>query len=194
MGMRAGQIEVVAVFHDRRRMEEAVRGLLGNGMPAKRIRIERGGRRVWRDRRARRPASASMLALGIAMGATSGAALTLVWMLWLSDVVGLPLPLIVQQTADAGASGGILGALLAGFVLAAHRKDPYELDTSDAGTAFLVTVRPPNAAVADDVWRLFASRGGELVANEETHDALLSNVSGYRACWLGVAGNFVLER
>jgi hypothetical protein len=165
-------IECMAVFHDRERMGKAVRGLVENGMPSNRIRVSQ--RAV-----GARPDRGSLLAFGVAIGAMTGAALTLVWMSWLNELVAIPLALIIHRIANGAASGGILGALLAVIVLAAHRKDRYELDTK--ADDFLVTVRSPSATVADDVCRFLALRGGDLVATSfETRAKGLARADVYR--------------
>lgn len=173
--MRVRRLERMAVFHDRERMEEAVRDLVDNGLPPNRIRISQV---PFADRPARavvRPAN--LLAFGMVIGALTGAALTLVWLFWLNELVALPLalPLILQRAVSGAASGGIFGALLAALVLAAHHKDRYELDTRTKD--FLVTVTTPSTTIADDVCSFLAFRGGDPVAID--HE--LPRVSGYRS-------------
>jgi hypothetical protein len=161
--MKPRHAEPTAVFHEREAMENAVRGLVEKGIRPQRIRISQGCIEDGGDDRVRTaPERGGGLAFGLAIGAAAGAALALVWMYWLSDLVAIPLPLVILRTMGGAASGALVGALLAVIVLfAAHRKVRDELDAK-AGD-FVVTVRPPNESAANDVREFLALRGGHLV-------------------------------
>jgi hypothetical protein len=151
------------VFHERGTMEAAVRALVAEGIPPTRIRIDQGALEDSGNRKHVRkaPESGGILGFGFAFGAASGALAALMWMYLVGRLVAIPLPMIALRTLGGAAMGSILGALLSVIVFASSRKVADEL-TAKAGD-FVVTVKPANDSMAQDVRDFLALRGGHAL-------------------------------
>jgi tetrahydromethanopterin S-methyltransferase subunit F len=140
-------------------MEETVRALVKRGVSAQQIRISEA---TVADGRVRdRPEAGGVLVTGLAIGAAVGALFALLWMLPLEALAEVPLGLIVLGMLRSGASGAIIGALVAVifYAVARARKVERGAPTGD----FIVTVKTQDEALAEDVRGFLWFRGGELL-------------------------------
>lgn len=153
--------DVTAVFHDRDRMEDAVRELVKEGVPPQVIRVSQGAVDQGQVRTARPQGSAKVMALGLAFGAIAGMALSIVLLLGMRDGYEIPIPFVVLRVIGGAAAGAITGALLASVFYAFTRAASREEDAALGD--FVVNVKTRDEQAAADVRSFFAARGAELV-------------------------------
>jgi hypothetical protein len=150
--MKSRSDEPAAVFHERERMEAAVRALVAEGVRPQRIRIAEG--RADDDVRSA-PDAASVVGIGLILGGATGALFA--WLYYQASTVA-PSGLRILTSA---VSGAIFGAMLAVLILVVHARPIEKPELRAKRGDFVVTVKLADEGAAATVLDVLTLRGGE---------------------------------